>query len=335
MLVALVVATWPLFAWPLRDRFGARAWLVPPLASLALLPFVTAGAMWARAQPVVDAMAFRCGTGDMALVLFAVPAAVVALVVSTLWARYVAAPPGRQRADATIRALAVLALAGGGALVVPAAVRATQVPDADGWAASLPRVGEVPVEVQAAAFEHFAWSFYDVRRDEARGLWVVTLPGDEGRRPVEALGPALIRRTVAARDLEGLAAPRGWILEAAGGLLAAGLAIAMARAAARRFVRRFSGVEATHLGGGWVAVDESGPPLHATELEASEPGPVIVRPVDAGGSGYRGSGAPVAVRVVARGTPANVDDAARSIATTGYAMALAIVVLACAPLAAS
>jgi hypothetical protein len=336
VLVALVVVTWPLLAWPLREKFGPRAWMVPPLASLALVPFVVLGAMWARAQPVVDAMSWRCGTGDAALVMLAVPTAAAALVFGEFWARYIAAPPGRQRVDATIRALAVLATAGAAALCVPGIARSMHATDSDGWAASLPRVDDVPPAVTAAAFEKFAWSFYDVRHDPERELWVVTQPNIDGRRPVLALGPALVRRTIFPRDLDGLAPPRGWVAEAVGGVVAAGLALVLATLAARGHRRRASGLAATHLGGGWIALEEeAAPPLHAPEMERAEPGPVIVRPVTADGAAYRTTGAPVAVRVVARGTPESVADAARSLATVGYAMALAIVALACAPLVVS
>lgn len=332
VLVALVVATWPLLAWPLREKFGPRAWMVPPLASLALVPFMVLGAMWARAQPVVDALSVKCATGDAALVMLAVPTAAAALVFGAFWARYVSAPPGRQRVDATIRALAVLATAGAAALCVPAVARSMHATDADGWAASLPRVDDVPEAVQRAAFEHFAWSFYDVRHDPERELWVVTQPERDRRVPVLALGPALVRRTVTPRDLEGLAPPRGWVGEAIGGVLAAGLTLVLAALASRRHRRRASGLPATHLGGGWIALDDASPPLHAPEMERAEPGPVIVRPVTADGTTYRTTGAPLAVRVVARGTPESVEDVARSLGTVGYAMALALVALACAPL---
>jgi hypothetical protein len=335
VLVALVVLTWPLFAWPLREKYGARAWMVPPLASLALVPFIVLGAMWARAQPVADALGVKCGTGDAALLMLAVPTAAAALVFGAFWARYVSAPPGRQRVDATIRALAVLATAGAASLCVPVIVRSAHATDADGWAASLPRVDDVPPAVTAAAFEKFAWSFYDVRHDPVRELWVVTQPGRDGRVPVLVLGPALVRRTVTPRDLDGLAPPRGWVAEAVGGVIAAAFALALARLASRRHLRRRSGLPAMHLGGGWIALSEVAPPLHAPELERAEPGPVIVRPVAAAGGAYRTTGAPLAVRVVVRGTQQSVADAARSIATVGDVMALAIVALACAPLAVS
>jgi hypothetical protein len=339
VLVALVVATWPVLAWPLRRRFGARAWMVPPLASLALLPFVAFGAMWASGVPVVDAMPFKCGTGDVALLFVALPLAGAALAVGAFWAVYVASPPGRCRVDATLRAAALLAIAGGTALAGTSVARSLRGPDADYWAGSLPRVADVPPEVQAAAFEHFAWSFYDVRRDEARDLWVVTQPSAEGRRPVLALGCALVPRTILPRDLRGLAPPVGWVGEAVAGLAAAALALGLARLLARRHLRRMGGVAATHLGEGWIAIDgddgEGGAacaPLHAQEAVALPPGPVVVRVGGVAPSAYRGTGAPTWVRVVAVGTPSSVEDCARSIVTVGHTMALTIAALSCAPL---
>jgi hypothetical protein len=338
VLFALVVATWPVLAWPLRGSFGPRAWMVPPLASLALLPFVVLGAMWAHAQPLVDAVPFKCGTGDMALLLMCVPIAGGALAVGALWATYVASPPGRRGADATVRALAVIALAAGTMLAGTSVARSLRGPDADQWAASLPQVADVPESVRSAAFEHFAWSFYDVRRDEARDLWVVTQPSGESRSPVLAMGCALVPRTIRAADLHGLAPPVGWVAEATAGVLAAALAIVLARLLARRHLRRCGGLAATHLGEGWIALDDDEhpracAPLHAPEAQALPPGPVVVQVGEAGSAGYRSTGAPSWVRVVAIGTAEAVEDRARSLANVGYTMALAIVALSCAPLA--
>jgi len=334
VLVVVVVAAWPVLAWPLRARFGVRAGMVPPLASLALVPFVAFAAAWARAQPIVDAMPFQCGTGDVALAMLAAPFAGGALVVATLWARYVASPPGRARVDRTLRACAVLAIAAGAVTTAPAIVQAWHAPDADGWADSLPQAQAVPDAVRTVAFAGPGlWSLRDVRRDDASDLWVVTRPGPQGRVPVMALGCALTRRTIVARDLRALSAPHGWIAESVGGLAVAALAIVAAGALAARHRRRHAAIEATHLGGGWVATDGGGPPMQTTELLHDAPGPVLVRLAGGGAPTYRASGLPWQMRVVARGSRESVEDAARSIAAVGYAVALAVTALACAPLA--
>jgi hypothetical protein len=337
VLAALVIATWPVLPWHLRARFGPRAWVVPPLACLVLLPFVALGALWARAQPVVGAMPAQRAAPDLMLFYVSVPLAGVALVLGMLWATYIASPPGRRRADATLRAAAVLALAAGAMLAGTSVARSLRDPDADHWAASLPQVADVPPEVRAAAFESLGWSFYDVRRDEARDLWVVTQPSGEGRTPVLAMGCALVPRTIDPAHLQGLAPPVGWVAEATAGVVAAALAIVLAHGLARRHLRGWGGAPAMHLGSGWIALEEGEhegacAPLLAPEARALPPGPVVVRVGEAGSPGYRSTGVPSWVRVVAAGTVEVVEDRARSIATVGYAMALAITALSCAPL---
>jgi hypothetical protein len=265
---------------------------------------------------------------------FGVPLLIVgALILATKWARYVASPPGRERVDRTLRTCAVIALAAGAAMTGPALVHAWNAPDADGWASSLPQAESVPEAVRAAAFAGpGVWSLRDVRRDEASDLWVVTQPGPEGREPVMALGCALTPRTIRPRDVHGLSAPHGWTAESAAGIAIGLLAILAARALASRHRRRYAGLEATHLGGGWVTVDDGAPPMRTTALLHDPPGPVLVRLAGSGAPTYRASGLPWHVVVVARGTPESVDDTARSIEAVGYAVALAVTALACAPL---
>jgi endonuclease YncB( thermonuclease family) len=82
-----------------------------------------------------------------------------------------------------------------------------------------------------------------------------------------------------------------------------------------------------------VSVGDELAPVHLPALQASAAGPVVVRVVAGPAATYRGTGAPSSVRLVAVGTPESVSDSARSIATVGFVMALAIVALACAPLA--
>jgi hypothetical protein len=327
------VATWPIFAWEIRGRFGVRAGMVPPLVTLVLLPFVVAGALWAYTRPLVGSPADKCGTGDMMLLFAVVPLTVAAVVAGVLWAAYVASPGGRRRADATLRGAAVVVVAGGAVLAASGVVRSIHAPDADGWASSLPQPAVVPDAVRATAFEHFAWSFYDIRRDEACDLWVVTRPGPEGRTAILALGCALVPRSVGSRDLAGIAPPRGWVAEALGGLLAGLASIGLGVVLSRRHTRRLAGRPAMHLGSGWLALDDGSPPLHLPELEPHEAGPVIVRLGEASTASYRTTGAPSVVHVVALGTAESVREIAGSIGTVGYVMALAVVALSCAPLA--
>jgi hypothetical protein len=334
VLVGVLLATWPLLAWPLRERFGVRAAIVPPLTSVALLPFVILGSLWACSRPLVDLEGWKSG-GVALVAAFGIGVlAAGALLLAYLWACYVASPPGRRRVDATLRALAVLAIGAGAALGAWGVVQSLHGPDADGWAESLPLATHPPEAVSALAFDRLGWSFYDIRHDDVRDLWVATAPGrgGAGRTPVLALGCALVPRTLLPRDLEGIAPPRGWVAEALGGVTAALVSIAIALGLARRHRRKRAGVPAEHLGGGWLVV-EGAPPVHAPELGAAAPGPVIVQLGASSPPTYRGTGAPASLRVVAAGTIEDVDDTARSIATAGYAVALAIIVLACAPLA--
>jgi hypothetical protein len=332
VLVAFVVATWPVLAWPLLKKYGVRAGMVPPLASLALVPFVILGAMWAYSEPIAETSRFRCGTGDMMALMMVVPLTGLALTIGALWARYIASPPGRRRVDATLRGLAVLALAGGAAVAGLGVVRSVRAPDADGWAQSLPRVDDPPREVEIVAAEQHASRVHEIRRDEADGLWVITEPREVGRLPVLVLGPALVPRTVLPRDLSGVAPPRGWVVEAACGVVAALLALVASSWLARRHRALASGHAARHVGGGWIAMHEGTPPVHVPGLEQRPAGPLFVRPGDTRPATYRTTGAPASVRVVAFGTVESVEDTARSIATVGAAMALALVALACAPL---
>jgi hypothetical protein len=332
VLVALVVATWPVLAWPLWKKFGARAGMVAPLASLALVPFLILGAMWAYAEPIADTSRFRCGTGDMAALMLVVPLAGGALAIGAVWARYVASPPGRRRVDATLRALAVFALAAGAVVAGLGVARSLRAPDADGWADALPRVGDPPREVKAVATEQLASPLHEVRRDEADDLWVITEPQSGGRKPVLVLGPALVPRTVLPRDLKGVAPPRGWVVEAVCGVGAALLALVASSWLARRHRALSSGQPALHLGQGWLSLHEGMPPVHLPGLEHRPAGPAFVRLGGSRPATYRTTGAPSSVRVVAFGTRESVEDAARSIATVGAAMALALSALACAPL---
>jgi hypothetical protein len=332
VLVALVVATWPVLAWPLRTRFGVRAGIVPPLASLALVPFMVLGAMWAYEEPIADTSNFRCGTGEMAALMMVVPLACGALTIGALWARYVASPPGRRRVDAMLQRLAVLALLGGTAFAGLAIARSAQAPDADRWAEAMPQIVDPPREVRAVATEQLASPFHEIRRDDADDLWVITEPRAEGRKPVLVLGPALVPRTVSPRDLSGVAPPRGWVVEAVFGVVAAMLALGASSWLARRHRALASAMPAFHVGGGWLATHEGMPPVHVPGLEHRPSGPVFVRPGVARPATYRTTGAPTTVHVVAFGTPESIDDTARSIATVGAAMALALVALACAPL---
>jgi hypothetical protein len=338
VLVALVVATWPVLAWPLRTRFGARAGIVPPLASLALVPFVVLGAMWAYAEPIADTSRFRCGTGEMAALVLIVPLAAGALTIGIVWARYIASPPGRRRVDATLQRLAVLAVLCGSAFTGLAIARSVHAPDADGWAESLPRVDAPPRAVDQAATEARAAVCpmmrcpQEVHRDDANDLWVITEPQAEGRRPVLVLGPAVVPRTVSPRDLTGVAPPRGWVVEAGSGIVAAVLSLVASWWLARRHRALAAALPALHLGGGWIATHEGMPPVHVPGLEHRPTGPVFVRPGDRRHATYRTTGAPSTLRIVAFGTSESIDDTARSIATVGAAMALALVALACAPL---
>ncbi len=336
VLVAFVVATWPVLAWPLRAKFGARAGIVPPLASLALVPFVVLGAMWAYAEPIADTSKFRCGTGDMAALMMVVPLTGGALMVGALWARYVASPPGRRRVDRTLQGLAVLAVLGGAASTGLGIERSLRAPDADGWAESLPRVEHPPPGVKEAAAEAgqdvTEHGSSEVRRDDADDLWVIIDPRSEGRRPVLVLGPALVARTVLPRSLSAVAPPRGWVVEAAFGTVAALLALAASWWLARRHRALASAMPAMHVGGGWIATHEALPPVHVPGLEQRPRGPVFVRPGDTRPATYRTTGAPSTLHVVAFGTRESIDDTARSIVTVGAAMALALVALACAPL---
>ncbi|HEY1693356.1 MAG TPA: hypothetical protein VGG39_14410 [Polyangiaceae bacterium] len=333
VLVAVLVVTWPLLAWPLRSRFGARAWMIPPLASLALVPFVALFAALAYGEPLVDTDRVRCGLGEMAFVIFLIPCMGGALGVGALWARYVAAPPGRRGVDATMRVVASCTVAAAAVLAVHGAFRSMHAPDADGWAASLPVDESPPPEVTRTAFEHFAWSFYDVRHDDARGLWVVTRPGGGSRVATMALGPALVPRTVLPRDLAGIAPPRGWVVEALGGVAAALAAMALGLAFARRYVRQRSGAEGFHVGDGWVSLAEGTVPLHVPALAAAFPCPVVLRLGATGVATYRTAGAPATAELLTVGTHESVRDVARSIAGIGFVTALAIVALASAPLA--
>jgi hypothetical protein len=335
VLVAFLVATWPLFAWPLRRQFGVRAAIVPPLATLALLPLVVLGALWAHGQPLVDVDRWSFTPGDGVVRLIVLPAAPVALVLGCLWARYVASPPGRRRADATLRGVAALALAAGTVLTASGVVRSLHAPDPDGWASSLPLAPDAPQALGSLAFDRCGRTAYDVRRDEPRDLWVVTQtdPDGGGRVPVLALGCALVPRTIAPENLTGIAPPRGWVAEAGAGVALGLVAIVVALRLAGRHRARRAGVAGMHLGDGWVCVAEDASPVHVTALTGAAPGPVIVGLGPGARATYRDDGGPAWVQFLALGTPEQVEDTARSIATAGYAAALAVVVLACVPLA--
>ena len=117
-----------------------------------------------------------------------------------------------------------------------------------------------------------------------------------------------------------------------GGVVAGLLSIAMGVALARCHVRRHAGLPSEHLGGGWLEL-EGAPPRYLPELEHLAPGPLLVRFGAARPARYRTAEGPSSVTVVASGTQESVADTARSIATVGYVMALAVVALSCAPLA--
>ena len=319
----------------MRVRYGVRAAIVPPLASLALLPFVVAGALWAYAQPLPELGGWSAVVEHGTVGPTVAGVACSWVLAAFGWAAYVASPPGRRRVDVTLRALAVFAIVGGAALVSWGVLRSRRSPDADAWAASLPRVSSPPQALESLVVDRLGRSTYDVRHDEARDLWVVTQAeaGGDGRIPALVLGCALVPREVAPRDLTGLAPPRAWVLEAAGGVVAGLASVAVALAVARRYRRRRAGVLAEHVGGGWVARDGGSAPLHVPALDASAPGPVVVGLGPSSLPTYRDAGTPGSVRLLVVGTHEDVEDTARSIASVGYAAALAIVLLACAPLA--
>ncbi len=152
----LLVVAWPALdsagRWALGPRGRAVSALTLASASVPLL----LGALYTLGQPVVDADRWRCGTGDVALLLMAPPVILVLVALASLVSTVVAGGAPAALARRT-RWLAVAAVAVSAGLVAASSVRAGRFPESDGYVASLPVVARVtaasgyPVAVQRAA----------------------------------------------------------------------------------------------------------------------------------------------------------------------------------------
>jgi hypothetical protein len=356
--LVLLVLGWPLSFLAVRSSIGTRSALVPPLASLGLLPFVVLGALWAYDHPIVDAHP-RCAVGDLALAVLVPPALLVGVGIAHGWAVVLVSGRRAVRFEALLGSLANVALGAGAAVVVLTLPGALRSADPDEWAARLPVWQEVPPAPAGAdglrivhSWDSFApmvrWGGpievsssgqhpLELRRDTQRSLWVVTESVDGSVRPIAAvsdtgLDPLTLSASALRDRSRAIAVPRGWLAEACVGVGAAFAAVALGGWLSRRHRERSSGAEGRHLGGGWIAIADGMPLVHDPAAAALPAGPVVVRLGPATAATYRASGSPASISILARGTCADVDARARSLEAAGHAAALALVLLSCAPL---
>ncbi len=171
----------------------------------------------------------------------------------------------------------------------------------------------------------------EVRRDRARGIWVVISGGRHAY-----LGPDLHRGDVSVQDAgSSLSPPRDWIGGAAFGLLFAAVLLPLRRRAARRRAAIAAGREGTLEPSGLVTLASADHPLRVAPGQALAVGPVVVlhAPVVPGGV-YRGDGLLVGA-LVACGTREDLLAAAEAKIAWLDALGISAIALTVAPLMAS
>jgi hypothetical protein len=136
-----------LVAWPVLDRagrwaLGSRGRVVSMLTVGGASGPIVLGALFSMADPVVDAHRFRCGTGEMALMMFS-PFVLMLATALTALLSVVAAGGTSDVLVRRMRWLAGAALTVSVALVAASLARAARFPDPDHYVASLPVIGRV------------------------------------------------------------------------------------------------------------------------------------------------------------------------------------------------
>src|SRR6185437_14201410 len=156
----VVAALLLLVAWPVLDRagrwaIGPRGRVVSALTVGCVSGPIVLEALFSMADPVVDAHRFRCGTGEMALLLFS-PFVLMLATALTALLSVVAAGGTPDKLVRRLRWLAGAALTVSVALAAASLARAARFPEPDQYVDSLPVVGRVmaaagePVAVKAA-----------------------------------------------------------------------------------------------------------------------------------------------------------------------------------------
>ncbi|MCC6554569.1 MAG: hypothetical protein IT372_16440 [Polyangiaceae bacterium] len=176
--VATLTAGLLLAGTPLLARVGAwagvaRPWAAAGLAEAPVAALLFGGAGYALGQPIV-ASHWRCGTGEMGLIMiapfaFGLLGALGGLVAVAIAGR------GAPRAGAALRAVALGSIGIAAALLAWSAARAVRLPGPDAYVASLPVMATLP-PVSGAPRE-------TVPRDDGSGLsedvFVDRVPGLE------------------------------------------------------------------------------------------------------------------------------------------------------------
>lgn len=365
VLSAIVLAG---FAWR-SGRAIPRAGLISALLSLAWVPALAFGAVWALSAPMAG-LGHRADS-DVALYgLLLLPVMLFSTGAAILLPRLVHV----RRWDPALRTASVIAVVLAAAAAGNALSRAGR-PDPDAYVASLPVAGELEIgdAIQLAGRsleyvrrpprlarpstltflerndcllqhvrEDFVASAEDgacprirVRVDRRGDVAVVEVAADGAFVPKRALSPVtgewgdLSPRAFADR----LGVPVGWTVSC---VLALVLAFVLAVLARRLRARAaaLSGDDAVHEGRGWLALGD-GRRVHAARATALPAGPVtvVLEGVEAaGGGGYREGQRSPEVQEVRAGT---LRDQRRSLddhATSLAATALTVAVFAATPL---
>ena len=357
----------------LTRRRHPRAGVLAACHALAWAPFIAIGAWQAIDEGIVQGQVRGCGTGLMAMLVFAVPVGGIALLAGGIAAGAVLAHRETDRAIRTVAAGATgLALVAFG-FAAPRLAR----PDPDTYLASLRVAGEVhsgsDVELLGRSFQYQRVAVTDPPFPETAGIRGEPLPTRsecqltgldrmETYYPGSGTCPVLRLRVDPGHDLAVLDAPDassgnapiafhpssgeqlgisavtvadrigppiGWTFGAAlGGLVGAAFVVAATRV--RRRAAALDGIEAEHVGNGFVVLPNGDRVLvdAAAELPV---GAVVLGGTTEQLPTYRTTGVPTFASA-RRGTLATLRSASTDLAASLDGIAVAAAVLGVTPL---
>lgn len=357
----------------LTRRHRPRAGVLAACHALAWAPFITVGAWQAIDDGIVHVHMRGCGTGLMAMLVFAVPVGGFALLAAGIAAGAALAHRGT---DGALRTLA--ALATGLALVafVFAAPRMGR-PDPDTYLASLPVAGELradsDVELLGRSFQYHRVTVPDppfpeaagasgeplptraecqltgldrmetyypgfgacpvlrVRIDPGHDLAVIDAPDPSSGVPPTAFHPSSGAQLgiSAATVADHIGPPIGWTFGAAfGGLVGAAFVVAAMRV--RRRAAALDGIEAEHVGNGFVVLP-NGDRLLVDAAAELPVGAVVLGGATEQLPTYRIMGVPTFASA-RRGTLATLRSASTDLAASLDGIAIAAAALGATPL---
>ena len=367
LLIAFACAATVLVSWgALRRRDGGSTVRAAAWPLLGWCPYLFGGAAVAIGEPIVVAH-WRCGTGDMGLLMLAllsVPVVFALAIVSMLaldrarlgavtrvgaWAAvgaslffYVAGLARSQKAtpDEYLASLpTVAALCGGDARFqgpgFSVEQRTERGPDGEASRCTIVAANDSrPIQGDCAGV--------NVKRDEAHDLWVFQAstcragrPDDRSWRHALHSGGAEFVEVRPSTVASALRPPTAWAASNAVGCLAGLALVAIASVLRRRAGEWRFARPGTHSGGGWVTFDDSTPPVHSASAAPIPEGPVLVLEPPRKTPHYREAGG---IDPGARFTPGTLEEltlAARSRGTDLHAVAILVALVTLAPMIAA